>query len=287
MAASLSIGIAVWDRPSELLRASRLRGRRNSLRRRLRVTRKTASAALALFILPFLFSVGCYLVRNDPGRLAIRDDAERDEILKDVSKEITRGYGAHPSAIGKVGKAVTYCLGLNWTTNPRFRLGVAGRTLIDYASTLTGVSVLGRQPSRVESAPARRKNVAASIGLAGLVLSVSAARLWRKRRAWIAFGGALFVGNLLFVLWHHSWDNMTFTIPGVAGLAFLAGLGSADWKRIRRGWAPADLRTAIAAAAVLFLLIGNFGAVGRRGEPEREAVAFGREVGAAPWPGRA
>ena len=285
LGASLFVGIAVWDRPSELfvLPAFGILG--YLLRDRLRLTRKGAAATLALFILPFVFSVGCYLVRNQPGRLALRDDAQRDEILQDVSKEISRGYGPHPTALGKIGKAAGYCLGLNWTTNPRLRLSVAGRSLVDYASMLTGAGVFGVRSGSDEQGPSRRNNMGTSIGLAGLILAVAAARVRKRHRAWVAFGLALFGGNLLFVLWHHSWDNMTFTVPGVAGLAILAGLGLARGDE-SGGGRFRHLRTATAAAAVLFLLLVNFTAVGRKGESERSAIAFGREVASAPWPGQ-
>lgn len=287
-AASLLVGAAVWDRPSELfiLPAFGILGL--LLRKRISIKRGHAAAALALFLLPFVFSVGCYLARNEPGRLAIRDDAERDEILVDVSQEISRGYGAHPTPIGKIGKGAGYCLGLNWTTNPRFRLSGAGRTLAQYAVTLSGVRAFAGRPGSHGAdpdapPPGRMEPIGSSIGIAGLLLAAFAIARRRKHGAWVLFGIALFAGNLLFVLWHHSWDNMTFTVPGVAGLALLAGLGSAR-DGPEEGGPIVRIRMAAALAAILLLLPGNFAGVSRRGEAERSAVAFSREVAAAPWP---
>ncbi len=284
-ASALFIGAAVGDRPSELFLLPAFGILAYGFRDRVRISRRAAASAFVLFLVPFAFSVGCFLVRNQPDRLAVRDDAQRDEILVDVSKEISRGYGANPTATDKIAKAAAYCLGLNWAGNPRFRLGAAGRTIVDYASVLSGIRVFAGKGRPEEEDLSHAGKRGSSIGIAGLVLAVMAGRLWKRRRTWVHFGWALFAGNLLFILWHHSWDNMTFTIPGVAGLAFLAGLGSARSDE-PDGGGRLRIRRALAAAAILFLIIGNFRIVGRRGEPERQAIAFAREIASAPWPER-
>jgi hypothetical protein len=281
---ALSVGVAIGDRPSELfiLPAFAILG--FSLRGRFRLGRTRALTALVLFALPFAFSVTCYLVRNQPERLAIRDDAQRDEILQDVSKEISRGYGPNPTALGRVSKAVTYCLGATWVGKPGFRPAAAGRTIADYASILLGARAFAGAPAPEEEDLSHAGKRGCSIGIVGLLLVALATRRVRERRAWVLFGWALFAGNLLFILWHHSWDNMTFTVPGVAGLALLAGLGASrpaegDGSRARtRG------RAALAIAAALFLLLGNFRTVTRRGEIDQHKLEFCRQIGLASWP---
>ena len=281
---ALLVGISVGDRPSELCIVPAFLLLWFAFRKRVRVAWKHALVALALFLLPFAFSVGCYLIRNDPAKLGVRDDALRDEIIVDTSAEISRGYGPGASAFHKVQHAAAYCLGLVWIEKSGFTAEGVSRTLDSYTWLLSGLgAVVGR--SRLDR-PVTGGRGGASIGLLGLLLAIAGTVVSQRRLGWVLFGWGLFAGNLLFILWHHAWDNLTFTIPGLAGLALLAGLGIAGaWERTGRGgWLA--LWRAGALAAPLFLLLSNYALVARNGPQDNESLHWGRNVAAAPWPER-
>ena len=94
-----------------------------------------------------------------------------------------------------------------------------------------------------------------SIGIIGLVLAILSFVFRRREYGWVLLGSSMFVGNLVFILWHHRFDNLTFTIPGLIGISLLVGLGAGGPRHLGRG-----RRTVFQMACLivpLFLLVGN------------------------------
>jgi hypothetical protein len=233
--------------------------------------------------MPFAFSVGCFLVRNDAGRLAIRDDATRDAIIVDTSAEISRRSHEDLSGGQKLTNAVTYCLGMTWTKAAAFKADRAGKTIGKYAWLLSGLGAWGER-FRIKDCRDPGAERGTSIGLLGVLLAVAGTVIWRHRLGWLLLGWGLAGGNLAFILWYWTWDNLTFTIPGLAGWALLAGLGAAGTVDSSAGGRRRLAYRIAPLAAPLFLLVSNYSFVDRSGRAERQAVEFRRRVAEADWP---
>ncbi len=126
--------------------------------------------------------------------------------------------------------------------------------------------------------------VGPSLGLPGVLLALAGIVFARRHWGWVLLGAGLFMGNLIFCLWHHPFDNLTFTIPGLAGLALLAGLGvagpyAAAWRTPGR-W----LCRGPGLATVLFLLLTNYPLVDRATPATAADLALARRLAAAPFP---
>ncbi len=258
--AALALGTAVAGRPSEatILPAFALvlLALRGSVTLRLR---RIAGAA-ALAALPFALSVGLFLLRGYPTYMPTE---EAPTLASEILGE--EPWSTAETPLERIGEAVLYCLGLRWAgmvegdpLSQRIASGIPR-----YLHLLSGRALLGRRgpPSPFEL----EGGVGASIGPLGLALAVLGATFWwRSRWAWLGLG--LFAGNAVFYLWYQTYEAPTYTVPGLAGLAFLAGLGSAGppgASRRERG-----VLVGLGLLAVAMLLVGNYRLVDRSGSLE-------------------
>jgi len=263
--AALALGVAVAERPSELAVAPAFLLAVLLARRQPAPHVGRLAAAAALFLLPFVATVSLHLCWYDEQRPWTRDRLLAERVLGRSAEEPGSG-------VGRLTAALRYCLGLKWTTHAGFDPQETPRDLRQYAWLLSGGGAwTGKQIRKFRGAEPQFPGT--SIGAAGLLLALVALLRWKQHPPWVALGLGMFVGNLAFYLWHHPWDNLTFTVPGLAGLALLAGLGAA-WQP--RGWRSAAWGV-LCVAAPLFLLVANYRAVDRSRDPEAQAFAPIRE----------
>ena len=221
---ALLLGVAVAERPSEILVVPAFAGLLIAFRRRVPMPPARWLLAGACLAAPFALAVALNVARADPDRLAARDDALRDRLIGYQDGEVTFGYAKAAGPIAAARESVSFMLGLNWT--PRLTLVAGGRRAIKYATLLTGgFWTLDDGPARTGASADPMLNGGLSPGLLGLALAILGVSWWRKT-GWVVLGAGLFAGNLVFILMYDAWDSLTFTIPGQIGLALLAGLGS-------------------------------------------------------------
>jgi hypothetical protein len=275
--AALALGVCVSGRPAELSILPGFVGLWLGLRRWSWVNVGKVTGALALFVLPFAFSVGYVLLREDAAYLHARDDALRDRILS-----ADADAGRHPGW-QQLPDAAYYSLGLKWTRIDTSTTEDASGLAARYGDMLTGRAAL--DSSDAPKTPSERElGVGVGLGALGIVLAVAGIVCYWRQPGWVLLGLGLFMGNLAFILWHPQEDALTFTTPGLAGLAFLAGLGAAGppngtrqkwWKRIA---------LPVGALASAFLLVANYRVVDRSTPEERARQAYYQHVAAAPFP---
>jgi hypothetical protein len=149
---------------------------------------------------------------------------------------------------------------------------------------LSGVDVV-KPPKRPTYGLERNQGFGAGIGLIGVILAIFGV-IWRRRDpGWILLGGGLFLGNLAFYFWHHCWDGLTFTVPGLAGLALLAGIGAAGPNGARHELVWRRICLAAGVAMSLALLATNYRLVDRRsGDDERLIQKIADDFKSLPWP---
>jgi hypothetical protein len=274
---ALTLGICVAGRSSELFVMPAFVGLWLGFRRRVRLRPARLAGALSLFALPFVFSVGYFLLREKPAYLHARDDALRDRILGADLVEV-EGTGWR-----RLEHALYYNLGFKWAEQAEFTPDQVLKSGRRYARMLSGIEVFtDRKPP---TTPEERNGEAGtSIGAIGLVLALAGAVFYRRKYGWVLLGIGLFVGNLVFYLWHYTWDGLTFTSPGLAGLALLAGLGAAGPQaaRRRRGWRMCCAGAGLLMAAIL--LVTNYPLVDRHTTRERGFQAHCQDVARVPLP---
>ena len=276
------LGVAVGDRASELFVLPAFIGLYLAFGKKLSMNPIRIAAAAMLFVLPFVLSVNFFLMRNNPSRLALNDDALRDAILTEAELPHTPG----PAAYQTTGEAIRYCLGLTWSEHDEFNWRDLAGDLKRYALMLSGFRALSDR-SPPANATVRGEGRGTSIGILGLLLGALGIWSWRRRYGWVLLGAGLFAGNLVFFLWHHTWDNLTFTIPGLAGLGLLAGLGAAgigDIGKIGKKPVRRALMKVCLLAAPIFLLVTNFNVVSRSGQNDREILNRNAKIVATPLP---
>ena len=275
----LALGVTVGDRSSELFILPGFLGLLILSRERLSWNWTRVLVSVLLLILPLAFSVTSIIIRSDPSRLPNRDDMLRDQILGDSSNEMVIGVRPDDPPGRKIRDAISYSLALRWA-----------RTTHKGYSLERTVDTLSRYGWRMSGAGARRERLIPGtvggtiIGPIGILLALVGTVRWRHQPGWLVLGWGLFLGNLLFISWHHRWDNLTFTVPGVIGLSLLAGLG-ASRKRTstgptRRGAAHALLCLLVPA----FLLFTNYRIVDLNTPEQMGHVAWRYQVRDAPWP---
>ncbi len=281
--AALALGVAVAERPSEALIVPAFVALWIAFRRRARLTPRRLLAAAALAFLPFLLAVGMNVAKGDPARLAARDDSLRDGIPGvDLSGEVTYDYGAGPGWVEKARYATFFTLGLKWSS--RFSLLTLRVSLPGYAWLVSGIGAWGdRFMLEWQHDPMLRGGV--SLGLPGLLLALAGVVLWRREAGWVLLGLGLVAGNLLFVLPYGAFDSMTFTIPSLIGLAFLAGLGCAG--RPARPGGPTASASRLRVACLLLplaLILCNYHYVDRSTEALRSTVQERQRAASVSWP---
>jgi hypothetical protein len=180
-----------------------------------------------------------------------------------LASEILSGERLDPGrGLERLRAAVVYSLGLGWS-------GMVGREPLSariahglprYLDLLSGSALLAGPPP--PPTPFELEvGVGTSLGTTGLVLAVlGAIRRWRSR--WPLLGLGLFAGNAAFYFWYQTQEALSYTVPGLAGLAFLAGLGMAGAPGEASGRERRVLE-AIGALTAAILLVGNYRAVDR------------------------
>ncbi len=220
--AALAMGTCVACRPSEILLVPAFMLAWLAFRKTapLRVSRIAVAAAIAA--LPLVASLCFYFARENPALLHARDDADRDKAVGlPLLHEI--------SGFEKFKEAAAYSLGLKWGTRTPTIEGQFAWDANKYAWLLSGFgAATDRFPE--DDANLRFKRISQGRGGSDGLPAVSLAALggWvaRKQRGWLALGLVMFVANTAFYFWHHPPDNLEFTMPGLAGLALLVGIGA-------------------------------------------------------------
>jgi hypothetical protein len=253
--AALALGTCVAGRPSELTLLPAFAVLLYCLRARVTLDARRIAGAAGLLLLPFVLSVGFHLLRAYPTYMPSRAPILASEILSGKPFELAKGTE-------RLREVVLYGLGLGWSgmvaqkpVSQRIAEGVPR-----YAQLLAGSSLLSGSRSRATSYELER-GVGTSIGLTGLALATLGASFhWRSR--WPLLGLGLFVGNAVFYFGYQTYEALTYTVPGLAGLAFLAGLGVAGPPGDA---SPRELRVlgAVGALTVAILLLGNYRLVDR------------------------
>ena len=257
---ALAAGIATAGRPSELFVLPAFVGLWLGCRQRVRLTARRLGVALILYLLPFVYSVGFIMLRDDPRYLHARDGILAEEILGQPSNSSLSGWP-------RVKNAVYYSLGLTWANHReswKDRLDVGTSR---YARLLSGVEAV--TPTKLPIDPMQlERGLGAAIGIPGLLLAAAGIVFYRRQYGWVLLGLGFFLGNLAFYFWHQAWDALTFTVPGLAGLALLGGLGAAGppprdpvqdgSRRTEKGRWWRGLAYAVGGLTVLVLAIGNY-----------------------------
>lgn len=289
---ALLLGICVGGRPSEVLILPALAGLWLGFHGRVRLSLGRIAAAVLVGVLPFVFSVCFYMVRENPALLHARDDALRDEIL-----EVGTPFPKLPFS-QRLREAISYSVGLKGAGREDFTAFSwrrVGWDLNKYAWLLSGVGAFGDRFSEVDTRNdpvvafrQREQGRGTSISAIGVLLALVGITRWRRQRGAVLLGVWLFVGNLIFYLYMHPVDNLHFTIPGLAGLAVLIGLGVSTrpvGSAVRTR--PRGKSLVYQAACFMvpgFLLVGNYGVVDSRTPEVREHLALGALIKKTPLP---
>ena len=280
---AILVGVAIADRPSELFVLPGFLGLYLGFRKKVHLGLVRIAVSVLLFILPFAFSVVCFMVRNDAQNPPHRDDILRDKILSLSPSQITRGYDPDASVAQKLTNAVGYSLGLKWTRKAGFSFEHLIPDIKNYAWMLSGAGAFGKRYLQVDPRSMGQRS-GTSIGILGLALAVIGTIRWRGKGGWVLLGWGLFLGNLVFILWHHTPDNLTFTVPGLTGLGLLAGLGAGIVADIKKGGKLSLVLRICCLLVPLFLLISNYRFVDRSREADHKMHAVRQRIARAPWP---
>jgi len=274
---AVALGICAWDRSSELFVLPAFLLLWLGFRKRVRLGLPRVAAAVALFLVPLVFTATSYMIRQEASRLPMRDDALRDQILGRP-----RGDPRFAS-LGEAPRALCYCLALGWADRglPPAR---AWADLKRYAWLLSGLGAVSEYMPLADRQEMIERGRGTSIGFVGILLVLWGSFLWRRNRGWVVLGWGLFLGNLAFCLWNSRWDSLTFTVPGLAGLALLAGLG-ASWPQET---GPPSRRRVVGKLACLiapvFLLATNYSLLNRATGDEYARLALSDRMAATPLP---
>ena len=273
---ALVLGICIADRSSELFVMPAFLVLWLFVRKKVKLSPVRILLGLFIFVLPFVYTVSFYLMRNDPAALSNRDGVLR--------QKITTGDFNPPEKTDyeKVQFAVRRSLGLNYTAEAKFKAAKIRFDIDKYAWLLSGVGAFGDRYAPTDHR-SNSQGRGSSITIAGLLLGVLAIAFWRRQYGWVLFGLLMFLGNLVFILYHSRWDNLTFTIPGLIGLCILVGLGSVGpdgkdnhWKQI--------VFQAICLIVPLFLLITNYHLLDRSTPEEKRLLEYNHKLAIAPVP---
>jgi len=247
---ALFLGVCIADRSSELFVLPAFFILWLFVRKKVRLNLPRILLTVVIFILPFVYTVGFFLLRSGPTNPAGRDNELRNQI---VSGDFS---AAEKNASEKLQQAMRHCLGLTYTKDVGLKADKVYKTIDRYSWLLSGMGTFGY---RYELGNSKNNGQArgTSVGILGILLILTAMVFWRRQYGWFVFGLAMFIGNFIFILWHSRWDNLTFTIPGQIGLCLLAGLGSAGIGNKEKQPKQLLLQT-ICLAAPIFLLITNY-----------------------------
>ena len=277
---ALLVGICIGERVSEVVVLPAFVGLWWYQHRHIRLGFRRLAVGLALLIVPFAYSVGFHLTRNDPTRPYLRDDVLLTKILE-------RGGDWRLSHEERFAGALRYCLGLKWVQNAEYSTERMRWDVDKYLWLLSGRGGFGdrfRSREFAEVVKQRQQGHGGSIGVLGLVLAGLGVWFSRGRRGWAVFGTAMFAGNTAFYLCHQPPDNLDFTIPGLIGLALLAGLGVAGISRRVGQKRRQIIRQILCLSAPAFLLVSNVRFMNCRTVAQKERVSYCAELAGAPLP---
>lgn len=280
---ALFLGVCMADRASELFVLPGFLLLWLVVRKHVRLSLVRIVVGLLVFVLPFAFSVSFFMARSayyPQGRELLhgRDSALRNEILSGKFTPPQR------TDYEQLRMAVQHCLGLTYKRDAKFNYEQIKADIDKYLWLLSGKGLLKDNNANGNQAN-NAQGKGSSIGLLGLLLVGISLIRGRGRYGWVLLGLTMFLGNLVFILWHHRWDNMTFIIPGLAGLSLLAGLGAAG-KSFRfdvagsiseKSKSPAKVEIVSSGGiwrvafliVPLVLLIGNYNKLDRSNEVEK------------------
>lgn len=272
---AICLGACVANRPSELFVLPAFALLWFAFRKRVKLDLRRLAICGLLFVIPYAATVGYYWLRENPAQLHARDDALRDAIL-----EVGPPFNELPFGT-RLKQAMLYTTGLKWASRAEFDAKRFEWDADKLIYLLAGHGALHDRFGPTDAIKQDQQTRGASIGILGVLLAVVGVCVWRRRDGWVLLGVGLFAGNIAFYFYHHPPDNLDFTIPGIAGLALLAGLGaamptkSARWRRI----VPI-----VAMSAPLFLLVGNYAKLDQSTPTERARQQRLALVAAAPLP---
>jgi hypothetical protein len=275
---ALFLGICVADRSSELFVLPAFFVLWLFVRKKVSLNLTQVVVSLVVFILPFIYTTSFYIVRKGPEHLARRDNALRNRIISGKFEPRKR------TVYEQIWGAVHRCLGLTYIKKAGFSKDRMLHDVDKYAWLLSGLGASGDKFATTDDD--RQNNEqgrGTSVGILGLLLAAAAFVFWRRQYGWILFGLALFLGNLVFILWHSRWDNLTFTIPGLAGLCFLAGLGAVG----PAGWQGKRRRIVFQSACFLvplFLLVTNYRLMDMSTKEQVEQLKYHHQLAEMPLP---
>lgn len=280
-AAALAYGVCVANRPSEAFVFPAFAAAWWAHRRTAPISFTRLSTGAVAALLPLAFSLGYYVLRENPALLHARDDALRDQILNEEPPFPSLPF------FEKVRSATLYCAGLKWANEAKFS---RERFIWDVDKLIWALSGRGALADRFDpndrdrriGVKAIEQGRGASMGLPGLALAALAFFCGRGRWAWVGCGSLLIAGNLFFYFYHHPPDNLDFILPATTGLALLAGVGLAGLaERL-----PARFSGAIVlgAAGPIFLLVGNYEKLNRATPEEVARQGWLEQLGEAELP---
>ena len=279
---ALTVGVCISDRASELFVMPGFLFALLFAIKKIKWNLFTAmhfAIAILIFVLPFVYTMSYYFARTNQDYLYGRDSKIRNRILSKW------GYTEFkpPKVTKRYVKAIAKTrLGLSYSKNAKFDKKVMHADIDKYTWLLSGAG--GFKDRYEQNSPMLlHQGRGSSIGLLGLLLAAASIVLWRKHYGWASLGLWFFIGNLIFILWHHRWDNLTFIVPGLIGLSLLAGLGSvgpAKWNRQKRRY----ILQACCLVAPLFLLLTNYSRLDMSTEQTAKTLEYNHKIAAANWP---
>ncbi len=272
--AALCYGCTIGNRPAEVFVLPAFIVCWIGARHRVKLRAVQCIAAAILCMAPGALSVAYVKFRTTPDNLTTRDNLLRDEVVFGTGSEMS--WDA----------AIRFSAGTKWMGMKSAERPLIQQLSVDlgkYAWILSGTGAFESPldpTSRADHLKQLEHRFGVTIGPIGLVLA--AAGLWfgRHKPRLIATALALFVGNLLFYLYHHPPDNLTFVLPGLIGLCLLIGFGASvpapgPWSRAFR-WSF--------LAVPLLLLLVNWHRVDKSAVEHRREVAAVERLSRLAWP---
>lgn len=279
--AALLLGVAVGQRVSEVLILPAFVVLWLAYRRQARLSPARLGVSLALFALPFAYSVTFFMLRFDPAEPYARDDAERARLIEQ------RPPFSELSPVQRSAYATRYCLGIQWAGHGEYSPDRMRQDVNKYIWALSGLGGLGdrfdlRDPA--SAANRTRLEYGSSVSALGVLLALLGVWFGRRQWGWVLFGLGMFGGNTVFYLVHQPINNLNFTVPGLIGLSLLAGLGMAGRNWQTPGSAKGIVCQVACLAVPLFLLLSNWRFVDAGTAQVRERIQYCARLAKAPLP---
>ena len=111
---ALLLGVCIGDRIAEVFILPAFAALWLGYRKQVRLSVVRLLVSLALFVLPFAYRVGFFMLRSDPARPDARDDAERSRVIE------RRPLFIELSGPERLEYAVRHCSGLMWAKHVQY-----------------------------------------------------------------------------------------------------------------------------------------------------------------------